>query len=85
MTEYTDAELKALIEKVQQETKAQQQWATAGDRATRIMVLAVSQSVQSGSDDPYILDVAKAIRDGFMRANFTQKPQEQKDEVPKEE
>jgi len=87
MTEYTDEELKTLIEKAQQETRAQQQWAIAGDRATRLMVLSVAQSVQNGLDDPYVQEVAKAIRDWFIRANFTQQPphQEQPDEVPKQD
>lgn len=79
MTEYTDEELKELIEKAQQETKAQQQWAIAGDRATRLMVISVSQSVQNGSDDPYVLEIAKAIRDGFIKANFAQAQKEEPD------
>jgi hypothetical protein len=87
MTEFTDEqgeEIKKLLDDVRKETKAQQQWAIAGDRATRLMVLACTQSVQNGADDPVVLDVASALRNNFIKANFTQ-PQEAKDEVAKPE
>lgn len=65
MVEFTEEQK----EEVQKQL-ALRDFAIAGDRATRLMVIAANQSVQTGADDGYVLKVAQVIRQQFMESYF---------------
>lgn len=65
----------------EEQIRVQEQWKIAGDQFFREALFSVSQKVNQGLYDPYVLEVGKQFYKAFRGANITQpagKPDEEK-------
>ena len=59
-----------MSELTEEQIVVREQWKIAGDQFFREAMFAVTQKVNAGIYDPYVLDVGKQFYKGFRDANF---------------